>query len=145
MSKELFLALCLFGTSAAVCAGKAKAPPAAQAVDAEIERGRAAAQADFATGRPGWYFFFYSNMPNGPDDPVQARERDLFIALLEEKGIRPMNSSTGCIPDTAFPRFTHGYNQVAEPLLKEKFGSDYLRLWKEEVARRMKEHPQPAG
>jgi hypothetical protein len=145
MIKELLLASCLLGASTAVFAGKAKAPPAAQAVDAEFEQGRATAKADFAAGRPGWYFFFYSNMPNGPDDPVQARERDLFIALLEEKGIRPMNSSTGCIPDTAFPRFTQGYNMVAEPLLKEKFGSDYLRLFKEEVARRMKAAPQPAG
>jgi lipoprotein-anchoring transpeptidase ErfK/SrfK len=85
MIKELLLASCLLGASTAVFAGKAKAPPAAQAVDAEFEQGRATAKADFAAGRPGWYFFFYSNMPNGPDDPVQARERDLFIALLEER------------------------------------------------------------
>ena len=142
MVKALLMAACLSGACGAVLAGKASAPPAARAVDADFARGEAVAKADFAAGRGGWYFHWYSNMPNGPDDPVLARERDLFVALLYEKGIEPKNSSTGCIPDSSLPRFAEGYNAIAEPLLKKKYGADYMILLKQEVARRMQAAPQ---
>jgi hypothetical protein len=141
MKTVLPLMLALLGASTSLAhAGKAPAPvKAVQTVQSDFKRGIAQAKADYAQGKGGWHYWHYSNMPNGPDDPVRVRENDLFVALLHEKGIVPMSTNTGCIPVSGVAEFAAGYNSVADTLLKEKFGDDYMARLKAEVARRMEE------
>lgn len=130
--------LCLLGAAGTVIALQGGAKPASRAVDADFARGVDAAEAAYASGKGGWYFHYYSNMPNGPDDPVLVQERDLFVEVLKEKGIEPLSTNSGCIPVPGLLRFGEGYNSIADTLLKEKFGANYMTLLKQEVARRMK-------
>lgn len=106
--------------------------------NADFARGAADATAAFASGHPGIYIPSYSNMPNGPDDPVLARARDLQVAVMREKGIEPHSSSTGCIPVPGLPQYVNGYNSVAQPRLAARFGPSYMDDIQAEVARRMK-------
>jgi hypothetical protein len=115
------------------------------AVDDDFARGVASAEADFAQGRDGWYFHFYSNMPNGPDDPVLVRKDAIFIALLREKHVEAHSSNSGCILNPALYRHAEGYNSVADKRLREKFGANYMDVLNVEVARRMKMPPDPAA
>lgn len=148
MTKTKFLLLCLLGLGGA--AGAAVYVEVARqnswqshenATNADFRKGVAEAKADIAKGRNAWYFHFYSNMPSGPDDPVLARERDLFVEMYTAKGIDLMNSASNCIPVPGLHLRAEGYNVVAEPELKRKFGDNFMTLIKEAVARRMKESP----
>ena len=111
--------------------------PTQQTKSARV-RGAADARAAFARGHPGLYVRFYSNMPNGPDDPILAQERDLLVAVLKEKGIEPFNTDPGCIISSTLPEYSEGYNSVADGLLKAMFGPSYLGDIHKEVSRRMK-------
>lgn len=143
MAKRILvtLMLCLLSASGAIAVG---GPAVSRSVDADFERGLAKAKADFAQGLRGWYFHAYSNMPNGPDDPLLARKRDLFVDVLNEKGIKAMSINSGCVPVPGLFRFAEGYNSIADTMLKEKFGANYMPLLNEEVDRRMKTFPQSA-
>ncbi len=140
----LLCLLCLGGAAGAVVAQQNSGLGDPRAANADFRKGVAEAKADFANGRTGWYFHSYSNMPNGPDDPILARQRDLFTAALKAKGIEPMNSNSGCIPVPGLPDLADGYNSIADAKLKAKFGDNYMTLLKEEVALRMRESPQAA-
>lgn len=141
MALPLMLAL-LSASMPQAHAGKTPATvKAEQVVQDDFARGIAKAKADYAQGKGGWHYWAYSNMPNGPDDPVRVRENALFVALLLEKGIVPMNASTGCIPVPGVAEFAAGYNSVADALLKQRLGDDYMARLKAEVARRMQEPP----
>ena len=83
-------------------------------------------------------------MPNGPDDPVRVRENALFVTLLVENGIVPMSTNRGCDPTLGSAEFDAGYNSVADTLLKQRLGDDYMARLKAEVARRMQE-PAPGA
>jgi hypothetical protein len=80
-------------------------------------------------------------MPNGPDDPVRVRERDLFAAVLLERGIQPMGWNNGCDPSSTVSIFAEGYNSVADGLLKARFGPGFMDEINREVARRMTADP----
>jgi hypothetical protein len=110
----------------------------AQQTQSARVRGAADATAAFARGHPGLYVLFYSNMPNGPDDPILAQERDLLLAVLKEKGIEPFNSNPGCIISSTLPEYSEGYNSIADGLLKAMFGPSYMDDIHKEVSRRMK-------
>jgi hypothetical protein len=141
MKTVLPLTIALLGASTSQAhAGKPPAPvQAVQAAQSNSARGIAQAKTDYAQGKGAWHYWGYSNMPNGPDDPVRVRENDLFVRLLVEKGIVPVNANPGCIPAPAFAEFAAGYNSVADTLLRQKFGDDYMARLKAEVARRMEE------
>ncbi len=141
-SALLFLVAAAAASTPPAQAGKPPAPVRkAQAVQSEAERGRAQARADYAQGKGAWHYWGYSNMPNGPDDPVRVREDTEFVALLVEKGIVPVNANPGCIPAPEFAEFVSGYNAVADGLLKQRLGEDYMARIKQEVARRMQAAP----
>lgn len=141
-SALLLSAVFLVASMSSAQAGKPPAPARkAQVVQSEAERGKRQARADFAQGKGAWHYWGYSNMPNGPDDPVRVREDAEFVALLVEKGIVPVNANPGCIPAPEFAEFVAGYNAVADGLLKQRLGEDYMARIKEEVARRMQAAP----
>ncbi|MES3025247.1 MAG: hypothetical protein V4857_27035 [Pseudomonadota bacterium] len=115
----------------------------------QTDPGAAAAIAAFASGQAGWYYVFYSNMPSGPDDPVLAQKRDLFVAVLAEKGIKAIGSRGGpsCIPSVFTPeeqQFEKSYNAMSDRLLKGKLGPSYMEDIHKEVARRMLANPAKA-
>jgi hypothetical protein len=133
--------LCLLGGANSAAAHQQDTPPAHQTDRAEFARGVAEARSTFARGKAGWYFYSYSNMPNGPDDPILARERDLFIAVLKEKGIEALSSNSACIPGGQLAQFAEGYNSIADVKLRAKYGDNYMALLKQEVSRRMRAAP----
>ena len=138
-SALLFLMAAATASTPPAQASKQAAPVRkVQAVQSESERGRAQARADYAQGKGAWHYWGYSNMPNGPDDPVRVREDAEFVAMLVEKGIVPVNANPGCIPAPEFAQFVAGYNAVADGLLKQRLGEDYMARIKQEVARRMR-------
>ena len=143
MKPALFLiAACLVASTSSVQAAKPLAPVRkVQAVQSESERGRAQAREDYTHGKGAWHYWGYSNMPNGPDDPVRVREDAEFVALLVEKGIVPVNANPGCVPAPEFAQFVAGYNRVADGLLKQRLGEDYMARIKQDVARRMQAAP----
>lgn len=143
MKAALFLtAACLVASTSSVQAGKPLAPARkVQAVQSEAERGKSRARADYAQGKGAWHYWGYSNMPNGPDDPVRVRQDAEFVALLVEKGTVPVNANPGCIPAPEFAEFVAGYNAVADSLLQQRLGEDYMARLKDEVARRMQTAP----
>ena len=57
------------------------------------------------------------------------------------RGLVPVNANPGCIPAPAFAEFVAGYNAVADGLLKQRLGEDYMARIKQEVARRMQAAP----
>ena len=147
MNMVLPLMLALLGASTPQAhAGKAPATvKTVRTVQSDFTRGIAQAKVDYAQGKGGWHYWHYSNMPNGPDDPVRVRENALFVALLRENGIVPMSTNTGCIPVPGLAEFAAGYNSVADAVLKQRLGDDYMARLKAEVARRMEEPPPRAS
>jgi hypothetical protein len=127
-----------------LCAGPALAAKpvapaleAARPLDKHRAAGAAAATAEFAAGRLAYYFWLYSNMPNGPDDPVEVAKRELMVAVVEEKGIEVRTANSGCIIDPELDAQIYGYNEVADRLLKARFGASYQDDIRKEVERRM--------
>ncbi len=113
--------------------------------DPDFARGVADAKTAYKEGYGGLYFYLYTNMPSGPDDPVLARERDVFVALLTEKGIKSHASNSGCIDVPGLHKYSEGYNSIADARLKKKFGADYMEQFKREVARRIMASPAAAA
>jgi hypothetical protein len=83
--KAVILALLVAAASAAQLAWAGEVPgQVAQIGLSQRDRGAADVEAAYASGHLGMYMAFYSDMPNGPEDPALAPERDLLIAVLRE-------------------------------------------------------------